>query len=625
MFKNYTSKPNLKLQKKIENLPKTFGIYKMLDQKGKILYIGKAKNLKNRVQSYFTSNHTRAFTKHLVAKIKDIEIIITKNEKEALLLENDQIKQFKPFYNIQLKDQKTYPYLCLTTKEVFPRLFKTREIKKNLGLYFGPFTDLSALYKTYDLIHSLYPLKKCRQKRFPKYFKPCTYFHVGLCLDYCTGNIKQETIDEMVKEITAILKGNHEKLVIQLKETMKTDIKELNYEKAAIVKKRIDTLESLKLKRLEITHAQNNMDIFNYSINEDLLIIALIKIRNGKLYDKKNYEFESSILLKTIDEDDKQKIILGVFSHFLLDYYRKNHTEFIGEIITPFEPFFLETTLEILKDIFKKNFKSNHIEINQALKGNKKRLLDLAHLNAKVSFHEAIKRNEKKRVGKYLKEFLKLPREPKTIEAFDIANTASQAIMAGMVRFENGEKDVSNYRLFNIQSSKTQNDFISIEEAVLRRYQRLLKEKKPLPDLILIDGGKGQLSAAKKSLDQLGIKGQPIISLAKKEEMIYVPKKQEGLQLNIDNPALNFLIQVRNEVHRFTNKSHISKRDKENLQSALLKIKGLGKGKIKILLKNFNSIKNIANCEKKKLINLPFFSENDYLRIRDFLKKNEKN
>ena len=260
------------------------------------------------------------------------------------------------------------------------------------------------------------------------------------------------------------------------------------------------------------------MDIFNYSINEDLLIIALIKVRNGKLYDKKNHEFKSSVLLKAVSEDDKQKIILDAFSHFLLEYYQKNHNEFIAEIITPFEPFFLEITLEVLKDIFKKHFKSNQVEIKQALKGEKKRLLDLAHLNAKVSFYEAIKRNEKKRVGKYLKEFLKLPREPKTIEAFDIANTASQAMMGGMVRFENGEKDVNHYRLFNIKSSKTQNDFMSIEEVVLRRYQRLLKEKKPLPDLILIDGGKGQLSAAKKSLDRLGIKGQPIISLAKKKK-----------------------------------------------------------------------------------------------------------
>ena len=250
LFKNYTSKPNLKLQKKIKNLPQTFGIYKMLNQKGEILYIGKAKNLKNRVQSYFILSHSRAFTKHLVAKIKDIDIIITKSEKEALLLENDQIKQFKPFYNIQLKDQKTYPYLCLTTKEAFPRLFKTREIKKNLGLYFGPFTDLSALYKTYDLIHSLYPLKKCRQKRFPKHFKPCTYFHVGLCLDYCTGNVKQKTIDEMIKEIISILKGNHENLIIQLKESMKINIKALHYEKAVSIKKKNRYFRIFKIKTL---------------------------------------------------------------------------------------------------------------------------------------------------------------------------------------------------------------------------------------------------------------------------------------------------------------------------------------------------------------------------------------
>ena len=550
----------------------------MLGNKGKILYIGKAKNLRQRIQSYFTQEHDRQITRVLTSKIKDVEVILTPNEKEALLLECEQIKQFSPPYNIQFKDQKTYPYLCFTTQEIFPRLFKTRQ-RHEKGLYFGPFTDIRYMGELIDMIHKVYPLKKCSKQRFPKGYKPCLYYHIGECLDYCTGKVPQQTVQQMTQEVTALLRGKTDVLKERLTAQMLQASQQQHYEQAALLKKRLHLLDAYQPRPRILPHHKENVDLFHYSLSEAHLVIALVKVRGGVLIDKKVFDFDnnlfpSAVSNPTLTPEQHDKIILqnnpfkDMFSQFLLEYYKAHPFEAPRRILTPFPKGSFPALGSALDDLFSKRtdaFKG--CQITRPVKGKYKQLLHLARLNAKTSFREALQKKEQERYPMMLKQILKLPRAPKHIEAFDIANTADQHRIGGMVTYENGRPKKQHYRTYNIKNTDQQNDVASIEEVIYRRYHRVLKTGDPLPHLILIDGGKGQLTAALGSLHRLGITHQPIISLAKKQETIHLPKQKDPLQLNLDNPALMFLVKIRDEVHRFIHHKHVQKRDKHSLRS----------------------------------------------------------
>lgn len=623
MGKVHNDQPSLNdsLERKIASLPSEPGIYKMLGANQTILYIGKAKNLSHRVRSYFTGRTERLLITYLVHRIEDVEVIVTPTERDALLLENNLIKEHQPYFNIDLKDAKSYPYIRLTSHERFPRIYKTRERVKG-GEYFGPYTDLSKMYLLIDLINDLYPLKKCRQRRFPKGFKPCMYFHIDKCLPYCTGKVSKKEIADLNESARKILKGGVDGVKKIIEEKMHLAKDKQYFEVALAHRRQLENLEGISEKQQVQLDLEQNFDVFNYHLSDTAIIFVVLNFRDGNLIDKQSYPFEKKIFEEDWEDACFSPYFQELFNSFLLQYYH----EVIEPIREIFTPFVLESKEEVQEILIQRYAKQTQSEINPKyfefttpLQGQKKNLLDLAKANARLSYQELLKVKEKATYPQELKKILKLKKAPQSIESFDIANTGDNAILAGMVRFVKGKRDSQNYRIFNIKSTAFQDDFISMREAVYRRYRRLLDEKKPFPDLILIDGGKGQLSAAAESLKVLGIKGQPIISIAKKEEKIYVPKQSDPLSISLDNPALKYLIEVRDETHRWANTSHKHRRDKEAFSSLLDNIPGLGEKKIKTLYAKFKNVEDIFYASKESILALPFFGEKDFDHIKSYL------
>ena len=641
----------LSLQDKLKYIPTATGIYKLYSKTGALLYVGKAKNLKHRVRSYFNSHQPREITNLLVEKVHDIEFIVTPDEKSALILENQQIKKNKPYFNINLKDSKTYPYLLLTAGEEFPSLLKTRDVylgksadKKNI--YFGPFTDVGLLHDYLNLIHDLYPLKKCNQKKFPKNYSPCIYYHIGKCLDYCTYSVPKEAINNLIAEVKMLLNGQHIQLTTELVNEMKKEIDRLNFEKANLIKNKIEAIKKIDLKRERAFLEEDNFDVFHYSLTEEWLVIVVLHFRANKLASKSTHEFKRHLFS---DWEGKDIVyVKNMMSYFVIEFYEElSQTPMspLQEILFPFgdtifASSFIESIHHRIIDIFAKKFpkyyqkpereasiEKSRLKILCPVRGRRLRFLEIANLNAKLSFQELIKDRRLKQFPKHLKEMFKLPKLPQVVEAFDIANLGDSAIVAGMVRFTRGKPDKEHYRVFNIQSQTRQDDFAAMRQAVYRRYDRLLSESRKLPDLIVVDGGKGQLSAAMGALQSLGIKGQPIVSLAKREEEIFVPRLSKPLVFDKQHPGLLFLIKMRDEVHRFANKSHKRRRDKEEMQSVIQQVEGFGPKKTALLLEQLHrlgieKLTDIHKCRKQDILSLPFMGEGDYEKFLSVLKKN---
>ncbi len=599
-------------------MPESAGIYKMLDKNKKILYIGKAKNLKKRISSYFNKQDNRLMIKNMLPAIADIEFIITGSEKEALILENNLIKRYKPFYNLDLKDNKTFPYLKITCREDYPRIIKTRVYNKK-GIYFGPYTDVSLLHKQMEVIKQYYAYKKCKKNRFSKNDKPCLYYHMGQCPGVCTGKISKTKYKQTIDEICSLLKGNTDTVIKELEKEMKYYAREKMFEKAIRTRDKIQALKTLAERQYVSCFNNKNFDVINYFISEETLIIAHLLFRNGKLINKITNHFTNKLFHR--NNPAHITFLSDAINEYLIQYYKKLPVP-VKEVYLPFLYINTQSTAAIINDIFSgqnHNSKPLKTKITFPVKGEKKRLLELAGSNARISFFQ-LQNNQK--YGRRLIELrnkLKLKRIPRVIEAFDIANTGLSAVVAGMVRYVNAEKDKKNYRVFNIKTvTNKPDDYKAVKEAVLRRYQRLISEKKKLPDLILIDGGKGQLTAAGSALDRLNIKGQPVIAIAKKKEQIFVPKKDKPLDFAPDSPALKYLIQIRDETHRFTNSRHINKRDKTALKSILNQIKGIGPAKRQLLLNRFKTIDSIKKAELNEVAALPYFSTRDFQRLQRF-------
>ncbi len=630
-IKKKSSSSLLKLKTLVVNFPRTSGVYRMYDQDEKVIYIGKAKDLRGRVSSYLNKRQDRLITEILMTKVVHIDYIVTDTEKDALVLENTLIKKHLPFFNIDLKDDKSYPYLQIIN-EKYPRLIKTRQPEKG-GEVFGPYTDVKLLNVYLDIVNSLYPLKKCRQTRFPKGFRPCLYFHIGKCLDYCTGGVAPETVKMMKKGIRDLITGGRLEVIKKLMEKLDEEKNRLNYERAREIKHYIDVLSTFDFRQKLNTSEKKDFDVINYAQGNGVLVIAVLSFRDGRLVDKFTYEFEN----KLYEEDTGMDwLIEEVWPQFLFEYYsriRESVSQIIipflftktwkeKEIVTEFERVVAEAITLAAKRIKKEDSTFTMVlpKVKTGFRGERVKYLNLAQANASYSLQLLMKRQEQKSYAKRLRTFLKLPKIPRVVESFDIANTADRRIIAGMVRFVDGEKDKNNYRIFNIKSTDTQNDFKSMEEAVYRRYRRLLEENRGLPDLIMIDGGKGQLSAARKSLESLGLKGRPIISLAKEKEEIYVPKLPYPLKMSHDDPGLRFLVMVRDETHRFVNSTHVRLRDRQEMKSLLSEVKGLGEKKIKILLTRFDSWESIKLSDPEAIEQLPFFSKKDTELLIEFLK-----
>ena len=592
------------IKEKLKYIPDKSGVYFMKDEKNNIIYIGKAKSLKKRVNSYFTKSNKDVKTTALVEHIADFDYIITENEVEALIFEAEMIRKHKPHYNILLKDQKSFPFVAITN-ERFPRIIKARNVinKENANKfrnYYGPYVESEKVNNIVKFMTDNFKFRRCKLD-FPlkRPIRPCLYYHIGKCAAPCANLITEEDYDKTVEEASMILDGGIDKLVSNLKKEMESYAKKLEFEKAKDIRDKIDTLKSINVEQNIYIQESEDMDILGIYGEKGNYIIVILSVKDGRLADRKDFSLKDSSNLSSLNNDNNS-IYSDIVSAFFSQYYI--YANLIpNTILTEVKI----NDITVIKDYLKKiSGKAVKIKFDETKKG----LINIANNNAKHLFEEKILVKEIPLGINRLKEIFKLSKTPNIIESFDIAHIQGAYTMAGMVRFVNGISDNKNYRLFNIKTVEGIDDFASIKEAVYRRYKRLKEEKLKFPDLILIDGGRGQLNSAIEALKELEIKGQPIMALAKKFEEIYLPNREEPVLLEDNEPARLFLQKVRDETHRFVNTSHGKKRSREMIKSELESISGLGRSGIEKLYSHFINIENIRNASLESIRNIPGIS-----------------
>ena len=569
----------------ISTLPESPGVYQYYDKEEKLLYVGKAKNLKKRVASYFTKQHDNARTRLLVKKIRNIKHIVVATETDALLLENNLIKKYQPRYNVMLKDDKTYPWICIKN-ERFPRVFPTRRMIKDGSEYFGPFTSMKTVHTLLDLIKGLYPLRTCNydlseEKIKAGKYKVCLEYHLGNCLGPCEGLYSEKEYHENIEAIRNIVKGNFKDSLVRFREQMKQYAEQLKFEDAQRVKEKIDILENYQVKSTVVNPKITNVDVFSVISDESYGYVNFLQISFGSIIRSHTLEIK-----KKLDETDKELLQLAV-----IELRQRFHSQ-SKEIYVPF-PITVEEGVKI--------------HIPKA--GDKKHILDLSIRNAKYYRMERFKQakivdpdRHEKRIMAQMKKDLRLSEEPRHIECFDNSNIQGTNPVAACVVFKNGKPSKKDYRKYNIKTVEGPDDFASMEEVVYRRYKRLLDEEQPLPQLIIIDGGKGQLSSSLKSLDILGLRGKiAIIGIAKRLEELFYPDDPIPLYLDKKSETLKIIQQLRNEAHRFGITFHRQKRSKEALNTELETISGIGEKTVIELLSHFKSSKRVSEANFEDL------------------------
>ena len=569
----------------IKSLPDAPGVYQYFDKDGKILYIGKAKNLKKRVASYFTKNHDYGKTRVLVKKIFDIKHIVVETETDALLLENNLIKKYQPRYNILLKDDKTYPWICIKN-EPFPRVFLTRNIFKDGSEYFGPYTSVRTARALLSLIKELYPLRTCNynlssQNIKNKKYKLCLEYHIKNCKGACEGLQSESDYQSDIKEIRNIVKGSFKSAMQKFKLLMYDLSDKTEYEEADKIKNKINLLANYQSKSTIVNPSITNVDVFSIISDELYAYINFLKISNGAIIQSHTAEFK-----KKLNESDKQLLELAIVE------IMQRFNSFSKEIYVPFK-------VEV----------GENIKVTVPKVGDKKRIVDLSVRNAKYYRQEQFKQiqiiDPERHINRIMKQMqgdLRLTGEPRHIECFDNSNIQGTNPVAACVVFKNGKPSKKEYRHFNIETVVGADDFASMEEVVHRRYKRLLDEDQDLPQLIVIDGGKGQLNSALKSLEILGLRGKiAIIGIAKRLEEIYYPDDPIPLYLDKKSETLKIIQQLRNEAHRFGITHHRNKRSKSAIQSELSNINGIGEKTIMNLLKEYKSVKRIQETSLEDL------------------------
>jgi len=573
------------LEIQLKTLPDSPGVYQYYDKEDVILYVGKAKNLKKRVASYFTKNHENAKTRILVNKIVSIKHIVVETETDALLLENNLIKKYQPRYNIMLKDDKTYPWICIK-KERFPRVFMTRRVIKDGSEYFGPYTNVRTVKVLLDLIRELYPLRTCnydlsRDKIIAKKYKVCLEYHLGNCNGPCQDFQEEESYKETIKAIRNIIKGNFKESVDKFQEIMQLLAVKMEFEEAQKVKEKLNLLSNYQSKSTIVNPSINNVDVFSIISDESYGYVNFFKIANGSIIQSHTTEVK-----KKLDETDKRILELAAVE------IRQRFNSTSKEVYVPFK-IDLGTT----------------IKITVPKVGDKKRIIELSERNAKYYRQEQFKQikiadpdRHVKRIMTQMQKDLRLSEEPRHIECFDNSNIQGTHPVAACVVFKDGKPTKKEYRHFNIKTVDGPDDFASMEEVVFRRYKRLLSEGQSLPQLIVIDGGKGQLSSALKSLDLLGLRGKiAIIGIAKRLEEIYYPGDSIPMYLDKRSETLKVIQFLRNEAHRFGITLHRNKRSKSAIQSELEQIPNIGKQTITSLLRKFKSAKRVKTATFKEL------------------------
>ena len=563
-----------------KRIPKLPGIYKFINQQNKIIYVGKSKNLHNRVRSYFNKNQENRKVSKMVNEINQISYIISENEHDALLLENNLIKEIKPKYNILLRDDKTFPYIVIS-KEPYPKIYSSRKINPIKEEVFGPYTNVKGMKKTLTVINKLYKIRNCnlilnKNNIEKKKFKVCLEYHIGNCKGPCAGHQKEKDYIKDIQEIKSILLGKNHNLINNLKEKMKFYSDNLNFENAQKIKEKINTLESYNNKSIIVNHKLKNLDVFGIDKDNFNYYINYMKINNGIILSSETFKTKR----KLEDESDSlRQIIFNV---------RKKYNTHQNNIIT--------------------NLKLNYSEydgmkIHYPKAGDKKKLINMSLKNVlfykkNIINENKIKKSRTTNLLLEIKKKLNLKTIPSIIECFDVSNMQDSNIVASMVSFLNGKPNKKEYRKYKLKNINKSNDYESIKQIVYRRYKRTLKEKTPLPNLIIIDGGKGQLSSAIVALKKLNLYNKiNIIGIAKKLEEIYFPNDSIPILLNKKSEHLKFIQKVRNEAHRFAISYHKNLRSKNFIKSELDNIFGIGeKTKFK-LLKKYTSIEKIKKIK----------------------------
>jgi len=575
--------PSIELQ--LQTLPDSPGVYQYYDAAGKILYVGKAKNLKKRVSSYFHKVHDNAKTNVLVRKIVEIKHIVVASEADALLLENNLIKKLQPRYNVLLKDDKTYPWICIK-KEPFSRIFPTRRMVKDGSEYFGPYTNFKTVNTILDMIKELYPLRTCNYDlsnaniQSGKY-KVCLEYHIGNCKGPCEGYESLEHYQKQVDAIREILKGNFKDSLRDFKKLMLELAAEMKFEAAQKIKEKIEVLENYQSRSTILNPKISNVDVFSIVSDESMAFVNFLQIAHGAIIRSHTMEIK-----KKLDETDEELLELAVVE------LRERFQLTSKEIILPFELDF-----------------GDKIKVTVPQLGDKKQILELSQRNAKYQRLEQLKQMQivdperhTNRIMAQMQKDLRLPTEPRHIECFDNSNIQGTNPVSACVVFKDGKPSKKDYRHFNIKTVEGPNDFASMEEVVYRRYRRMLDENQPLPQLIIIDGGKGQLSSALKSIDELGLRGKvAIIGIAKRLEELFYPGDSVPLYLDKKSETLKIIQHLRNEAHRFGITHHRDKRSKSALQTSMETIPGIGEKTMLALLKHFKSVKRLQSATEKEI------------------------
>ena len=573
------------LELQIQTLPDSPGVYQYYDKDGKLLYVGKAKNLKKRVSSYFTKIHDSGKTRVLVKKIASIKHIVVPTENDALLLENNLIKKYQPRYNVMLRDDKTYPWICIK-KEPFSRIFSTRRLVKDGSEYFGPYTNFKTVHTLLELIKELYPLRTCNYDlsagniKSGKY-KVCLEYHIGNCKGPCEGYESLERYQSNVNAVREILKGNFKESLKDFKNLMQELAAEMKFEEAQKIKEKIEVLENYQARSTVFNPKISNIDVFTIISDESMAYVNFIQVSHGAIIRSHTMEIK-----KRLEETDEQLLELAVVE------LRARFDLRSKEILLPFE-------LDLGPDV----------KITVPKLGDKKQILDLSERNAKFYRMDQLKQikivdpdRHTNRIMAQMKKDLRLPFEPRHIECFDNSNIQGTNPVSACVVFKDGKPSKKDYRHFNIKTVEGPNDFASMEEVVYRRYKRLLDENEPLPQLIIIDGGKGQLSSALKSLDDLGLRGKiTILGIAKRLEEIFYPGDSIPLYLDKKSETLKIIQHLRNEAHRFGINFHRDKRSKGALQTSIESIPGIGEKTMIALLKEFKSVKRLSAAPEEDI------------------------
>ncbi|MEM8507120.1 MAG: excinuclease ABC subunit UvrC [Bacteroidota bacterium] len=576
---------DIPIEVQLSSLPNNPGVYQFYDKDGNFLYVGKAKNLKKRVASYFTKNHEYGKTRVMVKKIVTIKHIVVASESDALLLENSLIKKHQPRYNVMLRDDKSYPWICIKN-ELFPRIFMTRNIVKDGSEYFGPYTSVKTVKTLMELIKNVQPLRTCRHKLTKEKiqqgkFKFDLEYHLGNCQGACQGEISEEEYQGRIEKVRQIIKGKFRDTLQSFKKEMLYESSQMNFEKAQIIKEKIEILEKYQAKSTVVNPKIDDVDVFSIIVDETHAYVNFLQVTNGLIVRSHTLEIQ-----KKLNETKQQLLQLGIVE--LQQRFGSTSNEM-------YLPFPVST--------------NKNIKITIPKAGDKKKILTLSERNAQFYRQDRLKQikvidpdRHAKRIMAQMKADLRLSEAPKHIECFDNSNMQGSHPVAACVVFRNGKPSKKDYRHFNIKTVEGPNDFASMEEVVWRRYNRLLNEAESLPQLIVIDGGKGQLSAALKSLELLGLRGKiAIIGIAKRLEEIYFPEDPIPLYLDKKSETLKIIQQLRNEAHRFGITFHRNKRSKAAINSELESIEGIGAQTARQLLKNFKSVKRIREASIESL------------------------